>query len=96
MSNETANEIRERLRRFLEVHNGTKIPEALEGALKMHMAHCRANKKTKKKDIIINFLLERMEFHIFDRNKLKENRNEIILDFLMTELEEFYRNTLKR
>ena len=96
MSNETADEIRERLRRFLEVHNGSKIPEALEGALKMHMAHCRANKKTKKKDIIINFLLERMEFHIFDRNKLKENRNEIILDFLMTELEDFYRNTLKK
>ena len=96
MSNETAADIRERLRRFLEVHNGTKIPEALEGPLKMHIAHCRANKKTKKKDIIINFLLERMESRLFDKSILNESRNEIIHAFIMSELEEFYRNTLKK
>jgi len=93
---EAVSVIKERLRRFLEVHNAAKIPEVSDGSLRMHIAHCRANKKTKKKDIIINFLLERIETFLFDSHYLKENRSETVLEFLMNELEEFYRNTLKK
>ncbi|MDH5656108.1 MAG: hypothetical protein OEZ34_09385 [Spirochaetia bacterium] len=96
MSEELQKQIMERLRLFLEVHNKTKIPEAQAGALKMHIAHCRSNQKTKKKDIIINFLLERMENYIFKTENKSEEKTEIIVSFIMEELEEFYRNKLKQ
>jgi hypothetical protein len=85
--------LKERLRRFLETHNKTKIPDVTDGALRMHIAHARTNSKSRHKDIIINFLLLKAE-EILLGSGVPGERGITIAGFLMDELSDFYRNTL--
>jgi len=86
--------LKEKLKRFLEVHNKTKIPGSNDGSLKMHIAHARNHKKTHKKDLIINFLLSKLEERLLDAPSPIAPETLVECRFLVAELSDFYRNSL--
>ena len=92
MNQLSENSIRERLRRFLEVHNKSKILDAEKGTLKMHVLLSKS-KNSKPKEKLINFLLLRIMERLIEGPEL-DDKNTIICDFLMEELEKFVAKSL--
>lgn len=85
---EDALSLRERLRRFLEVHSKAKILSADPGALRMYILHSK-NSNTKPKDKIINFMLLRLE-EILLANASPQPEEAVVSDFLLKELYKYY------
>lgn len=81
------------LREFLSQHLDTKLLDSDSKTLKLYIKHARTNKKSAKKDIIINFLLERYESKILENNS-PEASDLQIGRFLVNEMRDFYRKTL--
>lgn len=84
--------LRERLRRFLEIHNKTKILDASEGNLRMHILHARNTKNDKIKDKMINDKLARLDERIFGPASEKDL---IICEFLIEECEKYVASQLR-
>ncbi len=85
--------LRERLRRFLEIHNKTKILDASEGSIRMHILHAKNTKNDKIKDKMINDKLARLDERIFGPLEAKDL---FICEFLIEELEKYVASQLER
>lgn len=83
--------LRERLRRFLEIHNKTKLLDASEGNIRMHILHAKNTKNEKIKDKMINDKLARLDERIFGPMPEKDL---IICEFLIDELEKYVASQL--
>lgn len=85
--------LNEALREFLSQHLNTKVLDASENSLKLYIKHAKTNKKSAKKDIIINFLLDKYEMLLIE-NKEPGSTDLLIGRFLVNELRDFYRKSL--
>ena len=86
-------ELKERLRRFLEVRNDAKILDKDNGTLKMHILHSKTKKK-KIVDKMINYNLLRLAERLLTEKNNITDRDAIICEFLLEELEKYLASKL--
>ncbi len=82
-------ELLEKLKSFLEVHTRSRILQADVPTMQMYIKACHANQNKKPKDQTINFLLLRFREQVLDQQP--DERQRIIGDFLISEMNKFYR-----
>ncbi len=88
-------ELKERLRKFLEIHNKTRLLEAEDGTLKMHIMHAKT-RNDKIKDKFINFLLLRLSERMLSGNGAFSAKDAVICEFLMEEIEKYVAASLNK
>lgn len=86
-------DLKEQLRRFLEVHLKTKLVEVNNGSLKM-LVMLAKNTNTKIKDKMINYKLAELSKRLLVETPVGR-RDFIICEFLMEELNKYVASKLK-
>ncbi len=84
----SAEDLREKLRLFLEVHCRAKILASDPGQLSMYVLHAK-NQASKPKDKTIVYLLLRLQEQLLDHTPGDKER--VISEFLLQELFSFYK-----
>ncbi len=80
-----------RLKEFLQIHGKTKILDANEGALKMHILKSKNENKTPKQKLI-NYKLLRLDERLLTGHEAISEKDLIISEFLIDELLKYYSN----
>jgi len=83
-----ATDLREQLRRFLEIHCKTKILTNETGQLSMYIQHAKTQ-ASKPKDKTIVYLLSRIHERLIDRKP--DDKDLVVCEFLISELRGFYK-----
>jgi CxxC motif-containing protein len=86
-------DLREQLRRFLEIHLGTRIVEVNNGSLKM-MVMLAKNTNSKIKDKMINYKLAELSKRLLVATPIGR-RDFVVCEFLMEELNKYVASKLK-
>lgn len=83
------------LKVFMEIHGKTKILEANEGVLRMHVLHSKnQNKSIKEK--MINYKLLRVDERLLNPEKEISEKDSVIVEFLISELMKYYSVSKKK
>ncbi len=88
--------LREELRKFMEIHTGTRLVESNAGALKMLVLHAKNTLNKKPKDKLINWKLSEVRKRLLeDENAKMKRRDFVICEFLVEELKKYVASQLR-
>jgi hypothetical protein len=85
-----------KLKEFIEIHGKTKITDVNERVLKMYILHSKSQNKTPKEKLI-NYKLLRIDERLLNTSPEEINeRDSIIVEFLIEELMKYYARSKKK
>lgn len=80
-----------KLQRFLEKHNKTTITDPTEKVFTMYILASKTNKNSSTKEKLINYKLLRLKELFLEETKEPTERDLIISEFLIDELNLYYK-----